>query len=125
MLKIKRNALLSALQGAKETHPNEFICLIRGDKDGEDWLLTDVIIAPFSNYDKNSSSYSMWYVPANTGELASFHSHPSPNAAFPSAQDLRYFSRSSPFHFIACFPYRIEDTKAFDSKGKEIEWKAV
>ena len=125
MLKITRRALLSALQGAKETHPNEFVCLLRGEKKGEDWLLTEVIIAPFSSYEKSSSSYSMWYVPANNNEAATFHSHPSPNSAFPSREDLHFFARSSPFHLIACVPYRPQDTKAFDAKGNEIGFEIV
>ncbi len=125
MLKIKRNALLSALQGAKETHPNEFICVLRGEKKGEEeWLITDVIITPFSQYELNSSSYSPWFIPANSKELATFHSHPSLNSAFPSKQDLKMFSNST-FNVISCFPYSIENTNAFDSKGKKIGFEIV
>ena len=126
MLKIKRTALESALQGARETHPHEFICLLRGEeqKDGE-WLITEVIIPPFSAYDRTSSSYSPWFIPALSGEIASFHSHPSSNTAYPSRQDLVHFSHAQQFHFIACYPYRAQDANAFDSKGKKIEFKII
>ncbi|MFH1779594.1 MAG: Mov34/MPN/PAD-1 family protein [Candidatus Micrarchaeota archaeon] len=125
MLEIKKNALLSALQGAKETHPNEFVCLLRGEKTSNDWLLTEVIITPFANYDKTSSSYSSYFIPANNNEAASFHSHPMPNSSRPSKQDLNFFSRTARFHFIASYPYEINDVKAFDSTGKEIEFQVV
>ena len=131
-LAITRNALESALQGARETHPHEFICLLRGDKvkgkskdAGEEWLISEVIIPPFSIYDRTSSSYSPWFIPANSSEIASFHSHPSPNTAYPSGQDLRHFSQSQKFHFIACYPYRAQDANAFDSTGKRIEFEIV
>ena len=125
MLKIKRTALESALQGARETHPQEFICLLRGDKKGEDWVIEEVIIPPFSVYDRTSSSYSPWFIPANSSEIASFHSHPSPNTAYPSRQDLVHFSQAQRFHFIACYPYRAQDANAFDSKGKKIGFTVV
>ena len=93
MLKITRRALLSALQGAKETHPAEFVCLLRGEEKGVDALLYEVIIPPLSHSDENSSSYSPWFIPAQMGELAGFHSHPAPNSAYPSKQDLIHFSQ--------------------------------
>ena len=125
MLKIKRFAMESALQGARETHPHEFICLLRGEKHDKDWILTEVIITPFSTYEAHSSSYSHWFIPANSSEAASFHSHPSPNSAFPSSQDKHFFSRSQQFHLIACYPYRTQDVNAFDSNGKKIELKII
>ncbi|NUN11778.1 Mov34/MPN/PAD-1 family protein [Candidatus Micrarchaeota archaeon] len=125
MLKITRQALLSALQGAKETHPNEFICLLRGDKQGEDWLITEVILTPFASYDKESSSYSPYFIPVGGNEIASFHSHPYPNTAYPSNADLQMFSRTARFHFIASNPYRIQDTNAFNSKGEKISFELV
>lgn len=124
MLKIKRNALLSALQGAKETFPDEFICLLRGEKQGEDWILSEVIIAPFSFYERHSSGFIDWYVPPNSSEVASFHSHPTPGTAFPSKQDLKFFTKM-PFHLIASSPYGMEDANAFDSNGKKIEFEII
>ncbi len=131
MLKITRKALESALQGARETHPDEFICLLRGDKvkgksekEDDEWLITEVIITPLASYEPHSSSYSPWYIPANSKELATFHSHPSPNSAYPSRQDLRLFANNA-FNFIACFPYQIANTNVFNSKGKPIPFEIV
>lgn len=125
MLKITGRTLLSALQGAKETHPHEFVCLLRGEEKEGGALLYEVIIPPLSHTDERSSSYSPWFIPAQTGELAGFHSHPAPNSAYPSRQDLLHFSQTQKYHFIACFPYRLQDVNAFDSKGKRIDFEVV
>ncbi|MFH0835693.1 MAG: Mov34/MPN/PAD-1 family protein [Candidatus Micrarchaeota archaeon] len=125
MLKITRRALLSALQGAKENYPSEFICLLRGDEKNGEALLYDVILPPLAQGNRNSSSYSPWFIPANSNELASFHSHPSPNSAYPSRADLEHFSRTQKYHFIGCYPYRVTDVNAFDSSGRPVEFKVV
>ncbi|MFH1056782.1 MAG: Mov34/MPN/PAD-1 family protein [Candidatus Micrarchaeota archaeon] len=124
-VEITRRALESALQGARETHPHEFVCLLRGEKKEGKWVIHEVIIPPFSSYERHSSGFSDWFIPANSNEIASFHSHPSPNSAFPSRQDLHFFSRSGKFHFIASAPYRIQDVNAFDSNGKRMGFQVV
>ena len=124
MLKIRKRAILSALHGAKELHPNEFIALFKGEeKDGE-WTLTELLITPFSEYEESSSSYSEFFIPTNTGGIASFHSHPTPNNSFPSRQDLRFFTQKR-FNLIASYPYRVQDVNAFNSKGKKMEFEIV
>ncbi|MBI5226489.1 hypothetical protein HY994_04635 [Candidatus Micrarchaeota archaeon] len=137
-IKIKKNALLSALEGAKNMHPDEFIALFRGNeqsdtsgktkkggidisqkKDGKpDLLLTELIIPPFATGDEDSSSYSPYFIPANSSEKASFHSHPDPDTAYPSDEDLYYMARSGGVHFIACWPFRMQDVACFDAAGK-------
>ncbi len=142
---IRKNALLSALQGAKEMHPDEFIALFRGEyepdasgkpedtakksrnKDGKpnpvkNLVLTELIIPPFASGDEDSSSYSPYFIPANSSEKASFHSHPDPDTAYPSDEDLYYFSKESGIHFIACWPFRLQDVACFDADGNEIHF---
>ncbi len=125
MLYIRRPALQSALQGAKNTHADEFIGLFRGQDDGKDVLLTELIIPPFSTYDADSSSYSPYFIPANSSEKASFHSHPDPDTSYPSDEDLHFFSRSGSVHFIASYPFRLSDVRAFDASGKRIRFYLV
>ncbi len=124
MLGIKKNALLSCLQGAKNLYPNEFIGLLRGEEKDGDAVLTELIIPPFSRYDESSSSFSDYYLPANMHELASFHSHPTPGSAFPSEQDKRFFARMK-FNLIACHPFRLGDVNAFDSKARKVDWQVI
>jgi proteasome lid subunit RPN8/RPN11 len=126
MLKIRKNALLSALQGAKELYPNEFIALFRGeDLPTGGVLLTELIIPPLSHGDSNSSSYSPYFIPANSLEKASFHSHPHPGTAFPSKEDKYYFSSTGGVHFIACPPFEIKDVNCFNANGNRIQFKVV
>ena len=121
MLKIKRRALLSALEAAKNVYPDEFVGLFRGD--GE--LAEELIIPPFSTYERDSSGFSDWFLPANNRELASFHSHPSPGTAFPSKADRLFFAKTAKYHFIACPPFGEKNVNAFDSKGKQITFGIV
>ncbi len=121
-------------------HPDEFIALFRGEeiKPGTSGsaegnkntksratpglLLTELIIPPFSSGDEDSSSYSPYFIPANSTEKASFHSHPAPDTAYPSDEDLYYFSKENGIHFIACWPFRLQDVACFDAQGNEIEF---
>lgn len=176
---ILNTALRSALQGAKNTHPDEFIALFRGEyqpdasgkpediserksnpkllrlpidsgaqhfrraifapgykpeksrnKDGKPdplktLVLTELIIPPFAHGDEESSSYSPYFIPANTSEKASFHSHPDFDSAYPSDEDIRYFSLSGGVHFIACHPFRLQDVACFDSQGNPLPFRIV
>ncbi len=147
MLKIQKRALLSALQGAREMHPDEFIALFRGEEiqvqtgkrpgkgaanpnerepnDTPDLLLTELILPPLAQGDEESSSFNPYFIPANSSEKASFHSHPDPDTAYPSDTDLHYFDREGGVHFIACYPFRIQDTNCFDASGRKVNFKIV
>ncbi len=139
-LVIKRRALESALESARSTFPAEFIGLFRGEeKTGRGTgggvktaRLTELIIPPLAQYGDGFSTYSDIFLPLNTRELASFHSHPHPPAA-PSRADLNFFSRSSRYHFIACppFDWRVlagdgaPCVRAFDSRGNAIAFEVI
>ncbi|MBI4361227.1 hypothetical protein HY572_05650 [Candidatus Micrarchaeota archaeon] len=125
MIQIKRQALLSALQGAKELYPDEFIALFRGEEQRGHLVLTELIIPPFAHGDEDSSSYSPYFIPANSSEKASFHSHPDPDTAYPSDEDLYYFSHSGGFHFIACHPFELKDVNGFDALGKQVAFEVI
>ncbi len=107
-------------------HPDEFIALFRGEPDAKgNLVLTELIIPPFAHGDEDSSSYSPYFIPANSREKASFHSHPDPDTAYPSDEDLYYFSKESGIHFIACYPFRLQDVACFDAQGKEIPFDVI
>ncbi|MDP2718055.1 MAG: Mov34/MPN/PAD-1 family protein [Candidatus Micrarchaeota archaeon] len=126
MIFIQKRALLSALHGAKEMHPDEFIALFRGeDQPDGSILLTELIIPPLATGDEESSSFNPYFIPANSSEKASFHSHPDPGTAYPSDTDLHYFNREGGHHFIAAPPFRIQDTNCYDASGKKVAFKVV
>ncbi len=125
---IRKNALLSALQGSKNMHPDEFIALFRGQDDDAapgGLLLTELVIPPLAQGDEDSSSYNPYFIPANSREKASFHSHPDPDTAYPSDEDLFYMARSGGVHFIACYPFRLQDVACFDADGRPMRFQIV
>ncbi len=110
---LSRNALLSALQGAKNVYPNEFIALFRREKEKD-----ELIIPPFSEYGEDYSSFSEWHLPP-MNLTGSFHSHPGGKGT-PSRQDLRFFSKIGGFHVIAYPPFSLYSFNCFSTKGEKI-----
>ncbi|MEW5955954.1 MAG: Mov34/MPN/PAD-1 family protein [Candidatus Micrarchaeota archaeon] len=121
---VKRRALLSALEAAKHTFPDEFIGLFRGKKEGETVTIDELIIAPLSTYSEEYSAYSPWFLPPKMDSVGSFHSHPD-GPALPSRADKEHFAIAGPVHFIAIPPFTVESTAAFDSKARKIEFKVI
>jgi len=116
--------LLSALQGARETHPREFIALFDGEENNGETMLTDLVIPPLAQSTGRSASYVPWFLPATSTGLASFHSHPSASNK-PSRGDLLHFGKTQRWHFIARYPYRVEDVAAYDSQGEKAGFEIV
>ena len=124
VIHVKKMAMLSALQGARESYPREFLCLLDGTMEKEGVLLDSVVIPPLSQANGRSASYVPWFLPATTSGLASFHSHPSESNA-PSKADLHFFSRRSRWHFIACLPFGLASVACYNREGKRIGFEIV
>ncbi len=116
---MKKRTMLSAMQGAKNVYPQEFIALFR--KNGG--MVSELIIPPFSEYGDNFSSFSNWHLPPMQ-ICGSFHSHPS-GSGFPSQQDLLFFSKIGEFHIVAFPPFSLSSFKAFSNNGKTIELSII
>jgi proteasome lid subunit RPN8/RPN11 len=123
-IRVTRRALESALQGARESHPNEFVALLDGSRGSQGVRLDSLVIPPLAHGDPFSSGFQPWFLPASSGGLASFHSHPS-RSNKPSRQDLDFFSRTRRWHFIARYPYRAEDVAAYDAEGAPVGFTIV
>ncbi|NYZ74886.1 Mov34/MPN/PAD-1 family protein [Candidatus Micrarchaeota archaeon] len=119
---VKRRPLLSALEAAKHTFPDEFIGLFRGKREDDTITVDELIIAPLSTYGESYSAYSPWFLPPKIDSVGSFHSHPV-GPALPSRADKEHFAIAGPVHFIATPPFTPETTACFDSKGKRIEFE--
>jgi len=133
MIYLNSKVIESALQGARNVYPNEFIALFRGseklqhgEKDGKskDIEITDLIIPPFSDYSAHSSGFNPWHLPLSVDLIGSFHSHPYGNGQ-PSQQDLNFFSTKGAFHVIAFPPFTSDSFRAYNSKGKPIAFKVL
>ena len=119
MIVIMQNALLSALEGAKASYPNEFLGFFRGERKKSEILLTDLIIPPTMYRNRVSVGYNDWLIPSLSGIEGTFHSHPHP-PAMPTRTDLRMFAKNGAANLIACPPYDISSVRAFDNNGKEV-----
>lgn len=123
-VQVKPRALWSALQASANTYPYEFLGLFRGEVKDEVVTIDELIIAPLASYQRNHSSFSDWHLPINMGIVASFHSHPD-SIPRPSRQDLQFFTRNGACHFIAASPYQVENVRAYDTKGRPVQFTMV
>ncbi len=129
MISLDRKVIESALQGARNVYPNEFIALFRGAEkpiakknEEKNVEITELIIPPFSDYSAHSSGFNPWHLPLSIDIIGSFHSHPSGRGE-PSQQDLNFFSTNGVFHVIAFPPFTSDSFRAYNSKGKPIPFK--
>lgn len=121
MVRIRREALEFALHAAKNTYPDEFIGLLRDNKEGE---ITHVLVLPRSVYGKGYSSIDFTMVPMFAHACGSIHSHPVGDAR-PSRGDRLFFSRTGKVHIIIGYPYGENDARAYDAEGKGLVLEVV
>jgi len=118
---IAEETLSFALEAARDTHPNEYMGLLRGeparelglDRDGS--VVTDVLVIPGTKSNPVSATMRTDLVPNDSRALGSIHSHPS-GVIQPSDADLATFGRGS-VHVIMGAPYGPDDWRAFDRQG--------
>jgi proteasome lid subunit RPN8/RPN11 len=105
----------------KSNHPREFIGLLCADAD----LITDVFLLPGTRSSEEQAIIRMDMMPIGLQSVGSVHSHPTPGATKPSAQDLLMFSARGDYHIIVCFPYDEQDWRCYNSRGEERELEVV
>ena len=121
---IRKNALLSALAGAKAAYPNEFICLLRGKRGKDGFVIEDTLIPPGLMTSNTMTSFSDWMLPYIEGLVGTFHSHPG-GSARPSKQDGYLFSQKGGVHFIAAEPFEPRDVAAYFGDGRKVAFEMV
>jgi proteasome lid subunit RPN8/RPN11 len=125
ILGIADSALEFALAASEESHPNEYMGLLRGedarkvglDEDGT--VITDVLVIPGTETNPVSATVKTNMVPNDLRATGSVHSHPN-GVLQPSDADLGTFGRNR-VHIIIGAPYRRTDWKAFDRDGQEMD----
>ena len=110
---IKQETLSLLLQMARESHPNEFVALLR-ERDG---FIDEVNLLPGTTSGEDSARIFFDMMPLDTHLAGSAHSHPS-GAIRPSPADVNFFPRTGKYHFIIGFPYTWNDWKCFTSDGE-------
>ena len=122
---IADDALTFALEASRESHPDEYMGLLRGeparefDVDHDGLLVTDVLIIPGTESNPVSATVKTSMVPNDFSSVGSIHSHPN-GVLRPSDADLQTFGRGD-VHIIVGAPYGKEDWQAFDNEGEPIE----
>jgi proteasome lid subunit RPN8/RPN11 len=112
---ISRKILRMMLAASRESHPNEFACLLRADGD----TITELILVPGTISNNRSAILRLHMMPIDFTVVGSAHSHPSPNF-MPSDEDLRFFSQSGAIHIIIGYPYEENTWNAYSRNGEEI-----
>ena len=110
---IRQETLSLLLQIARESHPNEFVALLR-ERDG---FIDEVNLLPGTTAGVDSARILFDMMPLDTHLAGSAHSHPS-GAIRPSPADVDFFPRTGKYHFIIGFPYGLKDWKCFSSDGE-------
>jgi proteasome lid subunit RPN8/RPN11 len=119
---IAEDALDFALEASAETHPNEYMGLLRAedasrlglDRDGV--VVTDVLVIPGTTSNSVSATVRTNQIPNDRDAVGSVHSHPN-GVLQPSDADLATFG-SGRVHIIIGAPYGPDDWRAFDRDGK-------
>lgn len=118
---IAEDTLVFALEASRETHPDEYMGLLRGEDarrlglDCDGTVVTDVLVIPGTESNPVSATVKSGMIPNDMRAVGSVHSHPNGVLA-PSDADLATFGKGS-VHIIIGAPYGRDDWRAFDREG--------
>jgi proteasome lid subunit RPN8/RPN11 len=119
---IAADTLSFVLEASRETHPDEYMGLLRGedarqfDIDREGLVVTDVLVVPGTESNPWSATVRQEMIPNDRRAVGSVHSHPN-GVLRPSDADLGTFGKGS-VHIIVGAPYERGDWQAFDREGQ-------
>jgi len=122
---IAESALDFALAASEESHPDEYMGLLRGEEarklglDEDGTVLSDVLVIPGTESNAVSATVKTNMIPNDVRAAGSIHSHPN-GVLRPSDADLQTFGRGD-VHIIVGAPYGRTDWQAFDRDGEPIE----
>jgi len=129
ILGIAEDALTFAREASEDSHPNEYMGLLRGedarklglDRDGT--VLTDVLVIPGTESNPVSATVKSSMIPNDVRAAGSIHSHPN-GVLRPSDADLATFHRGD-VHIIIGAPYGPTDWQAFDNDGEPVDLEVL
>ncbi len=117
---VLRSVISMIMASAKDSHPKEFACAMRG-KDG---VITELILVPGTISGGSSAILRLHMLPIDFSIVGIAHSHPSMHPQ-PSDADLNLFSRYGSTHIIAHYPYKKDCWKAYSRSGNEIKLEVL
>lgn len=122
---IAESALTFALEASRDSHPNEYMGLLRGEDarklglEESGTVLTDVLVIPGTESNPVSATVKTSMIPNDMRAAGSVHSHPN-GVLRPSDADLATFTKGD-VHIIVGAPYERDDWQAFDREGEPID----
>jgi proteasome lid subunit RPN8/RPN11 len=125
VLGIAESALTFALEASRDSHPNEYMGLLRGEDarklglDQHGTVLTDVLVIPGTESNSVSATVKTSMIPNDVRAAGSIHSHPN-GVLRPSDADLATFGKGQ-VHIIVGAPYERPDWQAFDQEGRPMK----
>ncbi|ESS08759.1 MAG: putative metal-dependent protease of the PAD1/JAB1 superfamily [uncultured archaeon A07HN63] len=126
ILGIARETLRFAREASEDSHPNEYMGLLRGedarkfDLDRRGQVITDVLIIPGTESTPQSATMQSNMIPNDRKAVGSVHSHPN-GVLQPSDTDKGTF-HTGDVHIIIGAPYGPDDWRAFDSSSTPARW---
>ncbi|MCX6689751.1 MAG: Mov34/MPN/PAD-1 family protein [Methanoregula sp.] len=110
---IKKELLTLLLELGHDSHPNEFVALLR-ERAG---VIAELDMVPGTVTGASSASVIFDMMPLDTHRAGSAHSHPN-GVLRPSDADINFFPRAGRFHLIIGYPYRESDWQCFTADGE-------
>ena len=117
---IKKELLALLLELGHDSHPNEFVALLR-EWDG---IIEELDMVPGTVTGESSASVFFDMMPLDTHLAGSAHSHPN-GVLRPSGADVNFFPRAGRFHLIIGYPYREGDWKCSSADGEPCTLEVV
>lgn len=139
VLGIAEETLAFVCEAAEDTHPNEYMGLLRGrplgelvpeedfetllgrdpglEADPNGLVITDVLVIPGTESSPVSATVKEHMIPNDRRTAGSVHSHPN-GVLRPSDADLGTFGRGA-VHLILGPPYDRDSWRAFDEAGEQ------
>jgi proteasome lid subunit RPN8/RPN11 len=109
---IRQELLTLLLELGRDSHPNEFVALLK-EREG---VIEELNMLPGTITGSSSASLFFDMMPLDTHLAGSAHSHPS-GAIRPSDADIRFFPRAGRYHIIIGYPYGPSDWRCFAADG--------
>ncbi|MDY6779351.1 MAG: Mov34/MPN/PAD-1 family protein [Halobacteria archaeon] len=126
ILGIATDTLDFVLEACANTHPNEFMGLLRAtdasklDLGRKGSVITEVLVIPGTKSGHSMATLREDMVPVGSGSVGTVHSHPS-GSTRPSGEDLSTFGRKGKRHIIVGHPYTEGSWTCYNGDGDVVE----
>ncbi|MCP3682283.1 MAG: hypothetical protein GY861_06295 [bacterium] len=116
---IEQDVIDDIIRTAKETHPKEFVTLLKGEIKNNQLRINGLLYQVYEA--SNDATVMRINLPITSGFLGSVHSHPS-HSNRPSEADHIFFNKHGILHLIICMPFEKYNIAAYNRYGEKIDF---